>query len=143
MVFWIFIFFAVVGLICEKLAELKAAKSETYTTKDETFGEVSYVVFWLAVFFAALSLFIMAFMYISAPGRLADNEQTYQALSAQVENGLYDNNNDIGRKQLADEVRDYNVQIARGKAMQRNLWVGIYVPNIYDDLDFIDLSQLK
>ena len=55
------------------------------------------------------------------------------------ENNLYDNDNDIGKKELMDEIREWNGDLAYRKAIQRNFWVGIYYPNIYDNLEFIPL----
>lgn len=38
-----------------------------------------------------------------------------------------------------DEIREWNEDLAYRKAIQRNFWVGIYYPNIYDNLEFIPL----
>ena len=55
------------------------------------------------------------------------------------ENNLYDNDNDIGKKELMDEIHEWNGNLAYCKKIQRNFWVGIYYPNVYDNFEFIPL----
>lgn len=66
-------------------------------------------------------------------------ETQYESLTYQLENNLYDNDNDIGKKELMDEIREWNGNLAYCKEIQRNFWVGIYYPNVYDNFEFIPL----
>lgn len=77
--------------------------------------------------------------YIGADASVAKWETHYESLTYQLENNLYDNDNDIGKKELMDEIREWNEDLAYCKEIQRNFWVGIYYPNIYDNLEFIPL----
>lgn len=77
--------------------------------------------------------------YIGTDASIAKWETQYESLTYQLENNLYDNDNDIGKKELMDEIREWNEDLAYRKAIQRNFWVGIYYPNIYDNLEFIPL----
>lgn len=81
----------------------------------------------------------LAASYIGADASIAKWETQYESLTYQLENNLYDNDNDIGKKELMDEIREWNGNLAYHKAIQRNFWVGIYYPNIYDNLEFIPL----
>ena len=65
------------------------------------------------------------------------NKQIYNSLTYQLENNLYDNDNDIGKKELYNQVQEWNTDLAKRKRLQRNFWVGIFYPNIYDNFDFI------
>lgn len=40
-----------------------------------------------------------------------------------------------------DEIREWNGDLAYCKEIQRNFWVGIYYPNVYDNLEFIHDDQ--
>lgn len=71
-------------------------------------------------------------------------QKRYEALVYQLENNLYDNDNDndndIGKRELYYEIERWNYDLAYRKAMQNNLWVGIFYEQIYDDFEFINLS---
>lgn len=81
----------------------------------------------------------LAAVYIGADASVAKWETQYESLTYQLENNLYDNDNNIGKKELMDEIREWNEDLAYCKEIQRNFWVGIYYPNIYDSLEFIPL----
>lgn len=97
----------------------------------------------IAVVFTLIALLIstigLAAVYIGADASVAKWETQYESLTYQLENNLYDNDNDIGKKELMDEIREWNEDLAYCKEIQRNFWVGIYYPNIYDSLEFIPL----
>lgn len=50
------------------------------------------------------------------------------------------NDNDLGKKELYDQITQYNSRVASGKAMQRDPWVGVLFPNIYDNFELIPLE---
>lgn len=81
----------------------------------------------------------LASVYINADASVAKWETQYESLTYQLENNLYDNDNDIGKKELMDEICKWNEDLAYCKEIQRNFWVGIYYPNVYDNLEFIPL----
>lgn len=95
----------------------------------------------LAVGVALLVISAIGFAtnYIGTDASIAKWETQYESLTYQLENNLYDNDNDIGKKELMDEIREWNGNLAYHKEIQRNFWVGIYYPNIYDNLEFIPL----
>ena len=40
---------------------------------------------------------------------------------------------------LMEDIEEWNTDLAYHKQIQRNFWVGIFYPNIYDDFEFIEL----
>lgn len=64
--------------------------------------------------------------------------QKHDIMVYQLENNLYDNDNDLGKKELFNDISAYNTTVAKGKTMQRDFWWGPFYPNIYDDLELID-----
>lgn len=97
----------------------------------------------IAVVLTLIALLIstirLASVYINADASVAKWETQYESLTYQLENNLYDNDNDIGKKELMDEIREWNGNLAYCKEIQRNFWVGIYYPNVYDNFEFIPL----
>lgn len=86
-----------------------------------------------------ISIIGLASVYIGADASVAKWETQYESLTYQLENNLYDNDNDIGKKELMDEIHEWNGNLAYCKKIQRNFWVGIYYPNVYDNFEFIPL----
>lgn len=87
----------------------------------------------------SISAIILAFNYIGASASIASWEAQYESLTYQLDNCLYDNDNDIGKKELMNQIQDWNTDLAYRKTIQRNFWVGIYYPNVYDEFEFINL----
>lgn len=84
---------------------------------------------------------VMMCDYISAPATRAKLEAEYEVLSWEVENNIYVDNGDdvVGKKELYNQVRDWNANLATHKVGEKNFWYGIFIPNIYHDLQFIEL----
>lgn len=97
------------------------------------------IAFALTLMALLISTIGLAATYIGADASVAKWETQYESLTYQLENNLYDNDNDIGKKELMDEIREWNGDLAYCKKIQRNFWVGIYYPNVYDNLEFIPL----
>lgn len=106
-------------------------------------------------FFGTLSMILASLLIVGAIGmgivilvensgtdaKMEDLRQRGEILEYQLENDLYDNDNDIGKKELYSEIEDYNSTVIKGKRMQRDFWYGIFYPNIYDYLEPIDYKR--
>lgn len=128
MLFWIFILISVAGIVWCKL------------NKWSTFA---FLVCFCAVAAAIISFLIISFNYFGADGFVSSYNKRYEILSYQVENNLYENDNDLGKKELVNQVQEWNENLANNKALQENFWIGIYIPNIYDQFEFIDYTKVK
>lgn len=64
----------------------------------------------------------------------------YETLTYQYENNFYDNDNDVGKYELMQDIRGWNEDLAAKKVAQHNFWYGIFVPDIYDQFEFIALE---
>lgn len=87
----------------------------------------------------SISMVILGFNYIGLDAYNATWEKQYESLTYQLDNCLYDNDNNIGKKELMNQIQDWNTDLAYRKTIQRNFWVGIYYPNVYDEFEFINL----
>ncbi len=94
-------------------------------------------------FIITVMLFIMSLQYITIPGQIVTQKAIYESLSYQVESNMYDNDNDIGKKELMNQVMEYNANVQKHKALQRNFWVGIFYPDIWDQFETIPLEVQK
>ena len=87
------------------------------------------------------SLIIMGCNYFGLDGYVAQMDVRYESLVYQYENDIYDNDNDLGKRELMVDIQEWNEDLARYRERQDDLWVGIYIPNIYDQFEFIGLDR--
>lgn len=92
---------------------------------------------WVA---GVVSVLVFAINYIGADANIESSIKRYESLTYQYENDIYDNDNDLGKKELMDDIQEWNEDLAFNKSIQNNFWVGILVPDIYDELEFIELD---
>lgn len=132
MILWIFIVVLVVSLVmlaisADRCWDVIGGISTLFLILS---GILSFV-------FGAYSISVSA----GEEGMLASMQEKRAALVYQLENDIYDNDNDLGKKELYSEITEYNCEIAEGKIMQDNIWVHNLYPNIYDDLELIELPE--
>ena len=95
---------------------------------------LGYIAFGIMVIFAIAA-------NVGVKGDIAANQQLYDSLVYQLENDMYDNDNDIGKLELYEKVTKWNTDLARGKVLQHDPWIGVFYPNVYDNFDFIELPK--
>ena len=144
MVFW----FTLIGMTAFFVLLAVFAKMEKkapYCSKIETFFSISCITSGAIAVLCAIGVFIMFLVIVTNHSAMestrADLEQRHDILVYQLENNLYDNDNDLGLKDLYDDISAYNSEVAKGKVMQRDFWWGIFYPNIYDDLELIEYER--
>lgn len=90
-------------------------------------------------------LLILVIMAVSAnitySGDIEANKKLYESLTYQLENSIYDSDNNIGKSELYEKITDWNTDLARGKVMTHNIWIGIFWSDSYDEFDFIEFPK--
>lgn len=107
---------------------------------------INFISLALAILFGASSAILGAIAVSASVGSesyLASMQEKRNALVYQLENDLYDNDNDLGKKELYSEITEYNCDVAKGKIMQNNIWVYNLYSDVYDDLDLIEFDEEK
>ena len=88
-----------------------------------------------------VSIVIMLVNYIGVDAAISKKEQTYKSLVYQYENAVLDWDDDvIGKKELYNQIEEWNTDVAWYKSAQKDFWIGTYIPNIYDQFEFIELT---
>ena len=128
MLFWIFLILLIVGVVM------------LFTVGDD-YIPMSASIFAVGLFGVVASVVILCVNYIRIDGDVERNRVRYDSLMYQYENYLYDNDNDVGKKELMSEIQSWNEDLVWYKTMQRNPWIGIYIPNVYDQFDFIEIHE--
>ena len=109
--------------------------------------------FWDVINFISIALSVLFFIIsavlgviaisasVGSESYLASMQEKRNALVYQLENDLYDNDNDLGKKELYSEITEYNCDVAKGKIMQDNIWVYNLYSDVYDDLELIEFDE--
>lgn len=95
--------------------------------------------------FAGLALVVCSivsiFIYSSADATTAEYNAERQSLIYQLENNLYDNDNDLGKKDLYDQITEYNKDVVSGRELHDKFLTACFYPDIYDDLELIEFDE--
>lgn len=104
---------------------------------------VSFLTTIIGSVCVAISVIWIVIASVTAPGEVDRNEQTYEALVYQAEHDMYSNITENGKQELVNQIREWNEDLAYYKRLQRDFWVGVYVPNVFDDFEFIPIEIIS
>lgn len=111
---------------------------------DKKFSEILMGTSLVGTTCCAIALGIMILVAIvnnvGYNGFVAQNQAIYDSLVYQLENDLYDNDNDLGKKELYNQIQEWNKDLSEGKAMTHDPWLGIFWIDAYDEFEFIELE---
>lgn len=97
---------------------------------------VGTVIF--TVFFIICSIIFIGNGNLAAEANKAYLIKERENLVYELENQLY--TDDSGRKEIYERIFEWNTDLVFKKEAQRDFWVGIFYPNIYDEIDFIGIK---
>lgn len=79
----------------------------------------------------------------NSQGKLIELQERYTAINTKISTEIYIDKLDINNKDIIDEIYEYNNDVKYGKYYQKDFWIGMFVPNIYDELEAIDYNVIK
>ena len=103
---------------------------------------LSTIIFVIAGIAFVVMLIVVIANNVGVEASIEANKQRYESLIYQAENNLYENDNDLGKKELVNQIQEWNEDLARGKALQNDFWVGIFYADIYAEFNFIPMTVL-
>lgn len=115
-----------------------------WTTCRDYYSDASFVYSVFATIFGIILLVMSIIIVCSNVGvdaQIAEYHTRYEMLTYQYENDIYDNDNDLGKRELISDIQNWNEDLAYRKEIQDDFWVGIFYPNIYDQFKPIDLGS--
>lgn len=133
MLFWLFVIVMAVGILLLIL--------DDHFLFDNDLAINTGLAMAFSGFLAVLaSIIIISFSCLGLDAKVERYNTRYESLVYQYENDIYDNDNDVGKKELMDDIQEWNEDISYYKEMQYDFWLGIYYPNIFDQFEKIELK---
>lgn len=118
---------------------------DKYGERKRTLYDISFVSTVIAIIagvIAGIMLLGIAITYMAAPMDIAETEAYRDTLVYELTHDVYSDNGDdvVGKKELYNQIRDFNAQLASDHRAAKDFWVGIFVPDAYLDIEPIPLS---
>ena len=133
MLFWLFVILMVVGISL-------LALDIHFLFKNNRVSDMG-IFMSIGGFLAVLaSIVIIFFSHMGLDAKVEKYNARYESLVYQYENDIYENDNDLGKKELMDDIQEWNEDLSYYKEMQYDFWLGIYYPNIYDQFEKVELK---
>lgn len=107
----------------------------------EGLGIASAVIAIFAGFALVVCSIVSICIYSSADATAAEYNVERQSLIYQFKNNLYDNDNDLGKKDLYDQITEYNKDIVSGRELHSKFLTECFYPDIYYDLKLIEFDE--
>lgn len=92
----------------------------------------------IGAIFTTMCVVLLFFSYSLIPGELAKHRQTYKGLQYKLTSEKCRDKFGLLNKEIVDEIQEWNEELALNKAYEHNFWIGIFVPNVYDEFEFIE-----
>ena len=108
---------------------------------EKRFGDYSWLFLVIAIIgfiVAIIMLIVIIVENTNVDAYVAENQMRYEMLVYQYENDIYDN--DLGKRDLMEDIQEWNEDLAYYRKAQDDFWVGIFHPNVYDQFEFIELK---
>ena len=130
MIFWLVLLLIVV---CLGLGVYVEKRFGDYSVPFLMIASIGFIV-------AIIMLIVIIFKNTNVDAYVAENQMRYEMLVYQYENDIYDNDNDLGKRDLMEDIQEWNENLAYYRKAQDDFWVGIFHPNVYDQFEFIELK---
>ena len=138
--FWIFVIvFAVgVGLIVVGNMDWDYKKIQFLYHNDENICIVGWVTSVLSGIVALIMLICIICAHTNVEAQLEENREIYNALTYKMESTSCRDEFGFLSKEVIDEVQEWNQDVRYYQSAQDDFWVGIFIPNVYDEFETID-----
>lgn len=107
---------------------------------DDEFVFSGIVTLVISIIIVAIMGFASIGIHSESKATLAKEQQRYEALMYKMNSSDCRDEFGLLNKSICDEIQMWNEKISYNKIMQKNIWVGAFYPNIYDELQLIEFK---
>lgn len=141
--FVVAIVFTILGIVAEKIGKKNWDREKHpflywHDEKIEVFGCLTTVVSGVV---AIIMLFIIILSHSNVEARLEREREIYDALTYKMESTTCRDEFGFLSKEVIDEVQEWNKDVRYHQAVQDDLWIGIFYPNVYDEFETISYES--
>lgn len=126
MIFWSVLILCVIGLIVGVIKD---------------WFELSIMSVVISILWIIFVGTFVAIGNVSADAQEAELKETQRALKYKLESGSCRDEFGLLSKGFIDEIQEWNEDIVYYKEAQDDFWIGIFIPDIYDDFETIDYNE--
>lgn len=112
-------------------------------TDSYRFEDTGWFVTIVSSLALAVMLFIIVFAHATSDAYVATNEERYEALCYKAYSEYCRDEFGLLNKEVVDEIQNWNEDLVRFQSLQKDFWLGIFYPNVYDQFETIEYSEIK
>lgn len=137
--FFIFCIIVGIALIMIGKHDWRSEKHHFLYYHDDDFVFSGMITLVTSIIIVALMGFVSIGINSESEATLAKEQQRYEALMYKINSSDCRDEFGLLNKSICDEIQMWNEKISYNKIMQKNILVGAFYPNIYDELQLIEL----
>lgn len=148
MLFWLCLIVLIVGigLITVGKTEWFDTRNENKLRKflyqnDDTIESFGWATVAVSGIIMAIMVIVLVSNYICVNAQVEKSKERYNAITYKVEGGACRDEFGLLNKEVIDDIQDWNESITYNKNIQEDFWVGIFIPNVYDQFETIDYAK--
>lgn len=148
MLFWLCLIVLIVGigLVTVGKMEWYDIRNENKLRKflyqnDDTIENSGWVAVIVSGIIMAIMIIVFTCNYIGVNAQVEKARERYNAITYKVESGACRDEFGLLNKEVIDEIQDWNENITYYKNLQKDFWIGIFIPNVYDQFETIDYTK--
>ena len=108
--------------------------------KTETFEKWGLRLFFIGGLLSFIFILIFTMNHVGSNREYILKQEEYEALTYKVENVNSQDDFNLNGKAIIDEVCEWNKEIRNKQYLTNNIWVGIFWPEFWNELELIDYN---
>lgn len=92
---------------------------------------------------AAIMLIVIVSTHCTADAQVELWKEQYKALTYKLESSACRDELGLLSKEIIDEIQDWNQDVVYNKRIQKDFWMGIFYPKVFDEFETIDYERYQ